>query len=101
MPDKKRVILESEYQQLKARADALNANTKPCRVFISANSGVIQDIITDNLVEVLVLDCDTEGFSEDKIKNYTDTYGNKFKARNAWDEVEVNANTVDHYFQQI
>ena len=74
---------------------------KTPRLFIYVSGGMIQSIVADQKVEVMVLDADVDGIEGGKtFKDQCE--GWEFEAREAWDhtEVEVNKNTVDHYFAQ-
>lgn len=68
------------------------------RIWIYVEGGVIQNIVADKSVKAMVLDGDVEGI--DWFEEYKDCNGQKFDAREAWDDVIVDKIIVDHYFSQ-
>ena len=77
------------------------------RVVVVMEGGVINDIISNVSMDVLVLDSDTEGADEDRIKEIIllDEEGNSTDIReeyyvSTWDVPAVPI-TVEHYFKQI
>ena len=72
------------------------------RIVIEMEGGLIQDITANVKTEVLVLDADTEGGDEDRIKEVTNWDGSKEEVYSSGiDEPEVLPEYVDFYFNQF
>ncbi len=72
------------------------------RIVIEMEGGLIQDITANVKTEVLVLDGDTEGGDEDKIREIANWDRSKEEVySNGIEEPEVLAEYVDFYFNQF
>jgi hypothetical protein len=69
------------------------------KVFVYVEGGVIQTILSDQPIDILVLDGDVEGI--DGYETYTEPDGTSFQARIGSDGALVNKKAVKHYFKQV
>jgi hypothetical protein len=76
--------------------------TRTPRALIEMEGGLIQNITANVKVEILVLDADTEGGDEDRIKEIANWDGSKEEVYSGGiDEPEVLPEYVDFYFDQF
>ena len=81
--------------------EAIQVTPSP-RIVIEMEGGLIHDITANVKTEVLVLDADTEGGDEDRIKEITKWDGNREEVYSrAIEEAEVLPEYVDFYFGQF
>jgi hypothetical protein len=93
--------LGGEREAREALRKALQETLSP-RIVIEMEGGLIQNITANVKVEVLVLDADTEGGDEDRIKEVTNWDGSKEEVYSRGiDEPEVLPEYVDFYFSQF
>ena len=72
------------------------------RIVIEMEGGLIQEITANVKVEILVLDADTEGGDEDRIREITNWNGSKEEIYSGGiDESDVLPEYVDFYFNQF
>ena len=72
------------------------------RIVIEMEGGLIQNVTANVKVEVLVLDADTEGGDEDRIREITNWNGSKEEIYSGGiDEPEVLPEYVNFYFNQF
>jgi len=72
------------------------------RIVIEMEGGLIQNITANVKAEILVLDADTEGGDEDRIKEIANWDGSKEEVYSSGiDEPEVLPEYVDFYFNQF
>ncbi len=75
--------------------------TRTPRVVIEMEGGLIQNITSNVKTEILVLDADTEGGDEDKIREIANWDGSKEEVYSRGiEEPEVLPEYVDFYFNQ-
>ncbi len=93
--------LGRDCEPREALRKAIEENPTP-RIVIEMEGGLIQ-VITANLrIQVLVLDADTEGRDEDRIKEIMNWDGSKEEVYSGGiDEPEVLPEYVDFYFNQF
>ncbi len=93
--------LGGEREAREALRKALEENSSP-RIVIEMEGGLIQEITANMKVEVLVLDADTEGGDEDRIKEIANLDGSKEEVYSRGiEEPEVLPEYVDFYFNQF
>ena len=93
--------LGGEREAREALRKAIQETRNP-RVVIEVEGGLIQNITANVKTEVLVLDADTEGGDEDRIKEITNWDGSKEEVNSRGiEEPEVLPEYVDFYFNQF
>ena len=93
--------LGGEREAREALRQAVQETRTP-RVVIEMEGGLIQNVTANVKGEVLVLDADTEGGDEDRIKEITNWDGRKEEVYSGGiDEPEVLPEYVDFYFNQF
>ncbi len=93
--------LGRERDAREALRKAIEENPPP-RIVIEMEGGLIQAITANMRVQVLVLDADTEGGDEDRIKEITNWDSSREEVYSGGiDEPEVLPEYVDFYFNQF
>jgi len=93
--------LGGEREAREALRKAIQETSFP-RIVIEMGGGLIQDITANAKTEVLVLDADTEGGDEDRIREIANWDGSKEEVNSRGiEEPEVLPEYVDFYFNQF
>ena len=93
--------LGGEREAREALRKAIEETTSP-RIVIEMEGGLIQEITANVKAEVLVLDADTEGGDEDRIREISNWDGSKEEVYSGGiEEAEVLPEYVDFYFKQF
>ena len=93
--------LGKEREAREALRKAIEENPSP-RIVIEMEGGLIQNITANAKAEILVLDADTEGGDEDRIKEIANWDGSKEEVYSRGiEEPEVLPEYVDFYFNQF
>ncbi len=93
--------LGGERGAREALRKAIEENPSP-RIVIEMEGGLIQEITANVKTEVLVLDADTEGGDEDRIRKISNWDGSKEEVYSRGiEEPEVLPEYVDFYFNQL
>ena len=93
--------LGGEWEAREALRKAIEETTSP-RIVIEMEGGLIQEITANVKAEVLVLDADTEGGDEDRIREISNWDGSKEEVYSGGiEEAEVLPEYVDFYFNQF
>ncbi len=93
--------LGGEREAREALRKAIEENRSP-KIVIEMEGGLIQEITANVKTEVLVLDADTDGGDEDRIREIANWDGSKEEIYSSGiDEPEVLPEYVDFYFDQF
>jgi hypothetical protein len=90
-----------EREAREALRKAIQETPSP-RIVIEMEGGLIQNITANVKIEVLVLDADTEGGDEDRIRQITNWDGSREEVYSSGiEEAELFPDYVDFYFKQF
>ncbi len=93
--------LGGEQEAREALRKAIEENPSP-KIVIEMEGGLIQNITANVKLEVLVLDADTEGGDEDRIREIANWDGSREEVYSRGiEEPEVLPEYVDFYFNQF
>ncbi len=93
--------LGGEREAREALRKAIQETPSP-KIVIEMEGGLIQNITANMKTEVLILDADTEGGDEDRIRKITNWDGSKEEVYSGGiDEPEVLPEYVEFYFNQF
>jgi hypothetical protein len=93
--------LGGEREAREALRKAIQESSSP-KIVIEMEGGLIQNMTANGKAEVLILDADTEGGDEDRIREIANWDGSKEEVYSCGiDEPEVLPEYVDFYFNQF